>query len=116
MLSLLTLGFAAFVPVARHAVNLTRDGRVVAVLPLDDLAWTDLPRRTFGAANAELRRSSPGRGAVFATTGYEQSVQNLSQTSLTSDMVFGEDGGVHELATVSGNATDGYAIALTVPV
>ena len=32
-------------------------------------AWTDLPRRTFLAANAELRRSSPNGGAVFATTG-----------------------------------------------
>jgi hypothetical protein len=62
-------GLAAFVPVAGHAVNVTRDGRAVAVFALDDLAWTDLPRRTFGAANAELRRSSPGRGVVFATTG-----------------------------------------------
>jgi hypothetical protein len=46
-------------------VNVTRDGRAVAAFPLDDLAWTELPRRTFQAANAELR----GRGAVFATSG-----------------------------------------------
>jgi hypothetical protein len=58
-------GLAAFAPVAGHAVNVTRDGRAVAAFPLDDLAWTELPRRTFQAANAELR----GRGAVFATTG-----------------------------------------------
>jgi hypothetical protein len=62
-------GLAAFVPVAGHAVNVTRDGRAIAVFPLDDLAWTELPRRTFQAANAELRRSSPGRSAVFGTTG-----------------------------------------------
>ena len=54
-------GLVAFAPVAGHAVNVTRDGRAVAVFPLDDLAWTELPRRTFQAANAELRRSSPGR-------------------------------------------------------
>jgi hypothetical protein len=62
-------GLAAFAPVAGHAVNVTRDGRVVAVFPFDDLAWTELPRRTFQAANAELRRGSPGRAAVFATSG-----------------------------------------------
>jgi len=62
-------GLVAFVPVAGHAVNITRDGRAVAVFPLDDLAWTELPPRTFQSANAELRRNSPGRAAVFATTG-----------------------------------------------
>jgi hypothetical protein len=54
--------------------------------------------------------------AVFATAGYEQSVQNLTEVSLTSDMVFSDDGGVRELARVTGNATDGYKLALTVPV
>ena len=29
-------------------------------------------------------------GAVYATAGYEQSVQNLSQVSLDSDDVFGD--------------------------
>jgi protocatechuate 3,4-dioxygenase beta subunit len=54
--------------------------------------------------------------AVYATKGYEASVGNLAQLSLTSDMVFAEDGGVHELATVTGSADTGYTIALTVPV
>lgn len=62
-------GLAAFVGVAGHAVNVARDRRVVAALPLDDLAWADVPRRTFRAANAELRRSGSTGGAVFATTG-----------------------------------------------
>jgi protocatechuate 3,4-dioxygenase beta subunit len=53
---------------------------------------------------------------VFATGGYDDSVPNLAQTSLESDMVFSDDGGVRELATVTGNTTDGYTIALTVPV
>ncbi|MEZ5091017.1 MAG: 3,4-dioxygenase subunit beta [Micropruina sp.] len=54
--------------------------------------------------------------AVYATTGYEQSVTNLSQLSLTSDNVFGNDGGVHQLATVAGDASQGYTVALTVPI
>jgi protocatechuate 3,4-dioxygenase beta subunit len=53
---------------------------------------------------------------VFATDGYDQSVDKLAQTSLEGDMVFGDDGGVRELATVTGNTADGYTIALTVPV
>jgi protocatechuate 3,4-dioxygenase beta subunit len=54
--------------------------------------------------------------AAYATKGYEASVGNLAQLSLASDMVFADDGGVHELATVTGSADTGYTIALTVPV
>jgi protocatechuate 3,4-dioxygenase beta subunit len=53
---------------------------------------------------------------VYATTGYEQSVQNLSRVSLTTDMVFRDDGGVHQLATMSGDASKGYTAALTIGV
>jgi protocatechuate 3,4-dioxygenase beta subunit len=54
--------------------------------------------------------------AVYATSGYEQSVGNLSQVSLQRDNVFGDDGGIHQLATMSGNASSGYTAALTVGV
>jgi len=54
--------------------------------------------------------------AVFATDGYSQSVATLSGVSLERDNVFGDDGGVHELGTVSGSVTDGFTVALTVPV
>ncbi|MFC7488988.1 intradiol ring-cleavage dioxygenase [Knoellia sp. CPCC 206453] len=53
---------------------------------------------------------------VYATSGYEQSASNLSQTSLTSDMVFGDDGGIHQLATVAGDANSGYVANLTIGV
>jgi protocatechuate 3,4-dioxygenase beta subunit len=53
---------------------------------------------------------------VYATDGYGQSVENLSQISLESDNVFGDDSGVRELAAVTGNASAGYVFALTVPV
>ena len=39
--------------------------------------------------------------AVYATAGYEQSVRNLSETNLTQDMVFGDDGGIHQIASMS---------------
>ncbi len=53
---------------------------------------------------------------VFATTGYESSVANLASLTLASDNVFGNGAGVHQLATVSGDAGKGYTVSLTVPV
>ena len=52
---------------------------------------------------------------VYATTGYEQSVRNLSQVSLASDNVF-SDGASLELATMTGSPGVGYTAALTVAV
>lgn len=51
-----------------------------------------------------------------ATAGYEQSLQSLARTSLTSDMVFGDDGGIHQLASMGGSVSSGYTAALTVAV
>ena len=53
---------------------------------------------------------------VYATDGYAQSVQNLSQVNLTSDMVFSDDGGAHQLGTISGTVASGLTVELTVPV
>lgn len=54
--------------------------------------------------------------AVYAASGYEASVQNLARTSLASDMVFGDDGGIHQLASISGSAGSGLAASLTIGV
>jgi hypothetical protein len=54
--------------------------------------------------------------AVYATAGYEQSVRNLASTSLAQDLVFGDDGGIHQLASMSGSASAGYTAALTIGV
>ena len=40
----------------------------------------------------------------------------MAQVSLDSDNVFGDDGGALQLATVTGDTTSGYNIALTVRV
>ena len=54
--------------------------------------------------------------AVYATDGYAQSVRNLSQVSLASDNVFGDDQGIHQIATMTGSASAGYTAALTIGV
>ncbi|MFB6610468.1 intradiol ring-cleavage dioxygenase [Agromyces sp. NPDC056379] len=53
---------------------------------------------------------------VYATSGYEQSVRNASQVSLSSDNVFGDDGGIHQIASMSGSVAGGYTAALTIGV
>jgi protocatechuate 3,4-dioxygenase beta subunit len=53
---------------------------------------------------------------VYATSGYEQSVQTLAGVSLARDNVFGDDGGVHELGAISGAIASGLAVDLSVPV
>ena len=54
--------------------------------------------------------------AVYATSGYEQSIGNASQVSLQSDNVFGDDGGIHQIATMSGSVAQGYTASLTIGV
>ena len=53
---------------------------------------------------------------VYATTGYATSATNLARSSLATDMVFGNDGGVHQLATMTGSVSSGLVANLTVPV
>ena len=54
--------------------------------------------------------------AVYATAGYEQSVENLAQTSLDSDMVF-SDGYASQLADRRAAAsTQGFTLTLNVGV
>lgn len=53
--------------------------------------------------------------SVFATEGYEQSVQNLAGTSLQTDNVF-SDGFSTQMATASGSLAQGLTIALNVGV
>jgi len=54
--------------------------------------------------------------SVYATDGYETSVRNLEGTSLYGDNAFGDDGGVHQIASMSGEVESGYTAALTIGV
>ena len=78
------------------------------------LADASDPKNKIGTSQIALPEASCNE--VFATSGYEQSVSNMSRVSLASDMVFSDDGGVHELGAVSGTISDGLTVELSVPV
>jgi protocatechuate 3,4-dioxygenase beta subunit len=52
---------------------------------------------------------------VYATAGYEASVDNLAGVSLDSDLVF-SDGYSLQMAALTGSVEDGYVATLNVPV
>ncbi|MFI7220266.1 hypothetical protein [Micromonospora maritima] len=53
---------------------------------------------------------------VYATTGYQASIDKFARLTLATDNVFGDDGGVHQVGTVTGDVTSGYQVSLTVPI
>ncbi|MET0416259.1 MAG: intradiol ring-cleavage dioxygenase [Actinoplanes sp.] len=53
---------------------------------------------------------------AYAQTGYDASVSNLARVTLQGDNVFGDDGAASQLATVTGDVSSGFAVALTVGV
>ena len=55
-------------------------------------------------------------GEVYAQSTYSGSSNNLAGVTLASDNVFGEDGGVYQLATMTGSASAGFTASLLVPV
>jgi protocatechuate 3,4-dioxygenase beta subunit len=67
-------------------------------------------------ATSKIALPEDACAAVYAEAGYEQSTSNLQQTSLQSDTVFGDDGGAHQLGTVTGDVASGYTVELAVPV
>jgi protocatechuate 3,4-dioxygenase beta subunit len=76
--------------------NATAGGQVLAV---SQIALTDAACRD-----------------VYASAGYETSASNFPSTTLQSDMVFGDDGGIHQLATMGGSVSAGYTAGLNVTV
>ena len=53
---------------------------------------------------------------VYGTSGYSRSAANLAGTSLSRDMVFGDDKAIHQLATVTGSTAKGFVANLTIGV
>jgi protocatechuate 3,4-dioxygenase beta subunit len=53
---------------------------------------------------------------VYARSGYESSVRNLSRVTLQDDNVFAGDGGARQLGTATGDVTSGYTVSLAVGV
>jgi protocatechuate 3,4-dioxygenase beta subunit len=67
-------------------------------------------------ATSQIALPADSCEAVYATPGYESSIAALSRVSLDSDNVFADDGGVHELGTISGSIADGLTVELAVGV
>jgi protocatechuate 3,4-dioxygenase beta subunit len=66
-------------------------------------------------ATSQIALTEDVSDTVYATDGYEQSITNMRQVSLASDMVF-SDGAELETPTVTGSVDDGYVVTLPVPV
>lgn len=67
-------------------------------------------------ATSQLAFPESSLGDVYSQSAYSGSAQNLSQVSLASDNVFGEDGGQLQLATMGGDASTGFTASLVVRV
>ncbi|WP_271984802.1 intradiol ring-cleavage dioxygenase [Pseudoclavibacter terrae] len=76
----------------------------------------DITESTSAISTSQVALPEYASKTVYALSGYEGSASNLAQVSLDSDNVFGDDGGALQLATVTGDATSGYDVALTVRV
>ena len=66
-------------------------------------------------ATSQIALPKAASDLVYATSGYSASVSNLSRISLATDNVF-SDGASLELATVTGDVTNGMTAALTIAV
>lgn len=67
-------------------------------------------------ATSQLALPEAACAAVYAEAAYDGSARNLSQITLASDNVFGDDSGVLQVAAVTGSVQDGYSATLVVGV
>ncbi|NGO13633.1 intradiol ring-cleavage dioxygenase [Streptomyces sp. HC44] len=75
----------------------------------------DATNATSITATSQLALPEEVCDTVYATDGYDSSVQNLGRLSLESDNIF-SDGYDQQMATVEGSVAKGYTATLTVPV
>ncbi len=76
----------------------------------------DITDSTNAIATSQVALPQDVCDTVYALSGYDGSSQNLAQVSLATDNVFSDDSGALQLATVTGDATSGYQVSLTVRV
>jgi len=75
----------------------------------------DATTATAIASTSQLALPEDVCDTVYATEGYEGSVDNLARLSLESDSVF-RDGHDQQLAVVKGSVAEGYTATLTIAV
>ena len=71
---------------------------------------------TAAVATSQLALPEAACTSVYAESVYDGSARNLSQITLASDNVFGDDSGAQQVASVTGTVRDGYAATLVVGV
>lgn len=71
---------------------------------------------TAAIATSQLALPEAACADVYAKSAYDGSARNLSQITLASDNVFGDDSGALQLATVTGSVQGGYAATLVVGI
>jgi protocatechuate 3,4-dioxygenase beta subunit len=76
----------------------------------------DITDATKAIATSQVAMPKDACDKVYAESGYEASVTNLAQVTLQNDNVFGDDAGVSQLGTATGDVTTGYAVSLVVGV
>lgn len=67
-------------------------------------------------ATSQMAMPEAASNEVYALSTYAGSAQRLAQLTLAGDMVFGDDAGATQLATITGDATSGYTASLVVRV
>lgn len=75
----------------------------------------DATNATSITATSQLALPKDVCDTVYATDGYDRSVQNMGRLSLETDNIF-SDGYDQQLATTKGSVEKGYTATLTVPV
>ncbi|MEU9876221.1 intradiol ring-cleavage dioxygenase [Streptomyces phaeochromogenes] len=75
----------------------------------------DATNATSITATSQLALPKDVCDTVYASDGYDRSVQNMGQLSLETDNIF-SDGYDQQLATTKGSVEKGYTATLTVPV
>lgn len=81
-----------------------------------DLASITSARNSIKTSQLAFPAAMVADAYAAAGSSYPSSSSNLSRVSLTDDNVFGDDDGVHQVATVTGDPTSGYVATLAVPV
>ncbi|MBU2667503.1 3,4-dioxygenase subunit beta [Actinoplanes bogorensis] len=76
----------------------------------------DITDSTKAIATSQVALPKDVCDKVYATTGYSASVSNLSQITLASDNVFGDDEAALQMGAVSGSVSSGFTVTLTAKV
>jgi hypothetical protein len=62
-------GFARFVLLGGYPFNVTRQGRIIGVMPIDALAWTEKIAGVLRGCAADARKLSAGKPVELRITG-----------------------------------------------